>query len=138
MLRVDSTHYRRAIQTFIYHISWKRLELRGKWLLHQDNAGPHTSKATTAFLRKKGIEMIPHPAYSPDLAPCDFWLFPNLKASLRRQKFNRDEDVVIVCQTFFNLLKPANFAKTWVKWCARWDQYIHSEGHYLEKERDFK
>ena len=26
-----------------------------------------------------GVKTIPHPPYSPDLAPCDFWLFPKLR-----------------------------------------------------------
>ena len=26
-----------------------------------------------------GIETVPHPPYNPDLAPCDFWLFPKLR-----------------------------------------------------------
>ena len=26
-----------------------------------------------------GIKTVPHPAYSPDLSPCDFWLFPKLR-----------------------------------------------------------
>ena len=26
-----------------------------------------------------GIKTVPHPLYSPDLAPCDFWLFPKLR-----------------------------------------------------------
>ena len=26
-----------------------------------------------------GINTVPHPPYSPDLAPCDFWLFPKLR-----------------------------------------------------------
>ena len=26
-----------------------------------------------------GIKTVSHPPYSPDFAPCDFWLFPKLK-----------------------------------------------------------
>ena len=26
-----------------------------------------------------GIKTVPQPPYSPELAPCDFWLFPKLK-----------------------------------------------------------
>ena len=26
-----------------------------------------------------GIKIVPHPPYRPDLAPCDFWLFPKLR-----------------------------------------------------------
>ena len=28
-----------------------------------------------------GIKTVPQPPYSPDLAPCDFWLFPQLRGS---------------------------------------------------------
>ena len=32
---------------------------------------------------RNGYELIPHPTYSPDLAPSDFFLFPNLKKNIR-------------------------------------------------------
>ena len=50
-------------------------------LLH-DNAPAHTSAIVTAFLKKEKATVLPHPPYSPDLAPCDFFLFPKLKAFL--------------------------------------------------------
>jgi hypothetical protein len=34
-----------------------------------------------------------HPPYSPDLAPCNFWLFPNLKNALKRQRFADIPDI---------------------------------------------
>ena len=40
------------------------------------------SKYVKKLLTKKGITLIQHPPYSPDLAPCDFWLFNKLKTSL--------------------------------------------------------
>ena len=43
-------------------------------LLH-DNAPAHTSAIVTAFLKKEKVIVLPHPPYSPDLAPCDFFLF---------------------------------------------------------------
>ena len=30
------------------------------------------------YLTKMGVKTVPHPPYSPDLTPCDFWLFPKL------------------------------------------------------------
>ena len=48
-------------------------------LLH-DNAPAHTSAIVTAFLKKEKVTVLPQPPYSPDLAPCDFLLFPKLKA----------------------------------------------------------
>jgi len=54
-----------------------------KVLFHHDNAPAHTSALEVVEL---GYEL-PHPPCSPDLAPCDFFLFPNLKKSVAGQKF---------------------------------------------------
>jgi hypothetical protein len=35
------------------------------------------------FLAKHKMAVIPHPPYSPDLAPCDFFLFPKMKLKLK-------------------------------------------------------
>ena len=51
----------------------------GQWHFHQDNALVHNSILVTDYLTKMGIKTVPHPPYSPDLAPCDFWLFPKLR-----------------------------------------------------------
>ena len=50
----------------------------GVLILH-DNAPAHTARVSQAAIHECGFEDLPHPAYSPDLAPCDFHLFPNLK-----------------------------------------------------------
>ena len=55
---------------------------------HHDNAPVHTSAVATAKLVELGYELLPHPPYSPDLAPCDFFLFPNMEA--RDQESNLD------------------------------------------------
>ena len=51
----------------------------GQWLFHQDNAPVHKSILVTDYLTKMGINRVPHPPYSPDLASCDFWLFRKLR-----------------------------------------------------------
>jgi len=58
-----------------------------KVLFHHDNAPDHTSALAKAKLVEFGYELLPNPPYSPDLAPCDFFLFPNWKKSLAGQKF---------------------------------------------------
>src|ERR1051325_7851624 len=57
---------------------------RGVMLL-QDNAPVHTSHIAQASLRECKFVQVPHPPYSPDLAPSAFFLFPNLKKHLRGQ-----------------------------------------------------
>ena len=51
----------------------------GQWHFHQDNAPVNNSIFVTDYLTKMGIKTVPHPPYSPDVAPCDFWLFPKLR-----------------------------------------------------------
>ncbi len=51
-------------------------------LLH-DNAPGHTATPTFAAMVETSMKTVPHPPYSPDLAPADFWLFPYLKSQIR-------------------------------------------------------
>ena len=53
----------------------------GQWHFHQDNAPVHNPILVTDYLTKMSIKTVPHPPYSPDLAPCDFCLFPKLRGS---------------------------------------------------------
>ncbi|GFS21681.1 transposase [Elysia marginata] len=62
-------------------------------LLLHDNAGPRKARATTQSLRELGIQVLAHPAYSPDLASCDFWLFPIPRGRLPGRKFDRIQDL---------------------------------------------
>ena len=50
-----------------------------QWHFQQNNAPVHNSIIVTDYLTKMGIKTVPQPPYSPDLAPCDFWLFPKLR-----------------------------------------------------------
>jgi hypothetical protein len=49
--------------------------------------------AVQRFLAQNNIPIVPHPPYSPDLAPSDFWLFPTLKMGLRGRRFATVEDI---------------------------------------------
>ncbi|GFR92726.1 mariner Mos1 transposase [Elysia marginata] len=48
-------------------------------LFHHDNAPAHTAQAVTDVLAGYKWELLEHPRYSPDFAPCDFHLFPKMK-----------------------------------------------------------
>jgi len=52
-------------------------------IIHHDNAPAHRSFKVLQFLAKNKMTVIPHPPYSPDLALCDFFLFPKLKLRMR-------------------------------------------------------
>ncbi|KAF7282499.1 hypothetical protein GWI33_002602 [Rhynchophorus ferrugineus] len=48
--------------------------MKKKVLLHQDNASCHKSVKMMAKIHELGFELVPHPPYSPDLAPSDYYL----------------------------------------------------------------
>ncbi|UYV65859.1 BCHE [Cordylochernes scorpioides] len=73
---------------------------KGVLFLH-GNARPHTSCKTVSTIIKLGFEVLEHPAYSPDLAPSDYFLFGLLKKELKGKRFDSDEDVQKVVQYFF-------------------------------------
>ena len=54
----------------------------GQWHFHQDNA----PVLVPNYLTKMGINAVRHPPYSPDLAPCDFCLFPKLRGCAHTKK----------------------------------------------------
>ena len=61
------------------------------WLLHHDNVPAHAALLTRWFLTDNNMTVVPHPPYSPDLAPSDFFLFPKLKMKLKGQRFQTEE-----------------------------------------------
>jgi hypothetical protein len=76
-------------------IKKKRPHLKKKKaLFHKDNAPCHKSIKTMAKLHKLGYELLPHPPYSPDLAPSNFFLFANLKRMVAGKKVSTNEEVI--------------------------------------------
>ena len=82
---VNKEYYVEVLREFRKRFLGKRPALfkSGQWHFYQDNAPVHNSILVTEYLTKMGIKTVPQPPYSPDLAPCDFCLFPKLKEKQR-------------------------------------------------------
>ena len=74
---------------------FRRLQLwaTGDWQLHHNNAPAHASHLVQSFLAKYQITQVIQPPCSPDLTPCDFWLFPKLKSSLKGKRFQTISEI---------------------------------------------
>jgi hypothetical protein len=59
--------------------------------LYVDNAKPHTSKMFIEKIEELGFILVPQSPYSPDLAPCDFFLFCYLRQHLEGKHFTRED-----------------------------------------------
>ena len=70
---------------------------RGVLLLH-DNAPVHRCNIVQAAVRKAGFVELNHPAYSPDTALSDYYVFSNLKEFLRGKNFSCDDETIDIVE----------------------------------------
>ena len=108
---VNKTYYLEVLTTLRERVRRKRPELwkEKSWILHQDNAPAHNALAVKSFLAKHGIPVLEHPPYSPDLAPCDFFLFPKVKSALKGTRFETVEAVKEKATETMNTLTEDDF-----------------------------
>ena len=106
-------------------VSHKRPQKRaaGAWTLHHDNAAAQYFWQVMAFLSFS----------SPDMALCDFWLFPQLKTVLKGKRFE-DNDAIKKNATMstLNTIPKDSFQKCFQQWQDRWKQCVSSQGEYFE------
>ena len=99
-----------------------------QWHFHQDNTPVHNSILVTDYLTKMGIKTVPKPPYSPDLAPCDFWLFPKLRCSRYETIEEMKESMTKVIDT----LRQKDFHGAFQKLLERYNKCIAPGGDYFE------
>lgn len=102
------------------------------YLLHMDNAGPHRSYLVKGYLRVNDWNRMPHPAYSPDLSPCDFFLFPILKRKLRGHNFHNVDHLQDAIDTEVGLIIKEQWANCFKDWIRRCRKCIQFGGAYFE------
>ena len=92
---VNQVYYLEVLKMLSEKIGRKRLELfaSNSWILHHDNETSHTALFVRECLATKQITMLENPAYSRDLAPSDFFLFPKIKEILKGRHFDDVEDI---------------------------------------------
>ena len=61
-------------------------------LHHHDNASVQTEAVTLNCLTTSDIQLVTRPPYSPNLAPCDWFLFPSVKRQLKIKQFRNADD----------------------------------------------
>ena len=78
-----------------------------------------------------GIKTVPQPPYSPDLGPCDFWLFSKLRSCRyetieeKKEAVTKDTDTLI----------QEDFDGAFQKLLERYNKCIAAGGDYFEATR---
>jgi len=102
-------------------------------LFHQDNAPAHTSSQALAAIRNVGFQLLPHPLYSSDLVPSDFYLFPKLKEFMKGRRFADDKDDICMANGWLEDEDQKFFYSGIRALEKRLTKCISVEGDYVEK-----
>lgn len=107
--------------------------LSKKVLLLHDNARPHTANLTKSLLQDFKWDVFDHPAYSPDLAPSDYYLFCHLKKFLGGKKFSDQDELENTVNTWFKKMGADFYSQGIEKLVSRMDKCLNLNGDYVEK-----
>ena len=75
-----------------------------------------------------GLKTVPYPLYSPDLAPCDFWLFPKLRGCC----YETTEDIKEAVTKIIDMLTQEDFHGAFHKLLEQKNKCIEARGDYFE------
>ncbi len=100
--------------------------------LHLDNAPAHVSVPALAFYGENDVNLLSHPAYSPDLVPCDFWAFPTLKKQLRGCRMQSIQALQDEIQRLLRRTPCKDFQSAIYDMPLRWSKCLQANGESFE------
>lgn len=97
-----------------------------------DNSPIHKSNLTQSFISSHGLYMPKHPPYSPDISPCDFYLFGYLKNKIIGKTFAAKEELVSWIEEKISEIPRSQLEKVFEEWLKRLKLVIEVNGDYIE------
>ena len=104
--------------------TWFLREPLDSCFLHHDIAPAHWAFAMQGFLKGIELQLLEHPAYSRDLAPCDFGLFPYIRLRMKGRHFSSFKEFIAAFQEECNLISKEMWGEWFEKWFRRIKKYI--------------
>ena len=112
-----------------------RPSIADSWMLHHDNTPCHTAISVIEFLAKKGIRVVPQPPYSPDLSPCDFFLFPILRFHLKGRHFGMVENIEKTETDQLKAIPVSDYQRCYEEWEQRLRRCVASQRNNFEGDK---
>ena len=103
----------------------------GVHLLH-DNASCHKCEVVKSFLASEKVKVLNHPPYSPELSPCDFFLFPRLKKMLSRNKYTSRSSLGSAIYQCLQQIPKEDYLSAFCDWVKRLQKCVSVKGEYFE------
>jgi len=128
---VNHAIYKDVFEQLLKWVQRVWTDIADDWVLHHDNASAHTALSIREFLGKKNIPILLHPPYSPDLALCDFCLFPKLKSKLKGHHFGTMENIQKIVTNELHTFTKNDFRYCFDEWKKR-NHCVTSQGSHFE------
>ncbi|KAG5307578.1 MOS1T transposase, partial [Pseudoatta argentina] len=103
-----------------------------KVILLHDNARPHVAKPVKTYLETLKWEVLPHPPYSPDIAPSDFHLFRSMAHGLADRRFHSYEEAQKWIDSWIASKDMSFFRRGIHVLPERWEKVVSSDGQYFK------
>ena len=103
----------------------------GVHLLH-DNASSHKCEVVKSFWASEKVKVLNHPPYSPDLSPCDFFLFPRLKKMLSGNKYTSRSSLGSAIYQCLQQIPKEDYLPAFHDWVKRLQKCVSVKGGYFE------
>ncbi|KAG5317544.1 MOS1T transposase, partial [Pseudoatta argentina] len=103
-----------------------------KVILLHDNARPHVVKPVKTYLETLKWEVLPHPPYSPDIAPSDFHLFRSMAHGLADRRFHSYEEAKKWIDSWIGSKDMSFFRRGIHVLPERWEKVVSSDGQYFK------
>ncbi|KAG5325755.1 MOS1T transposase, partial [Pseudoatta argentina] len=110
---------------------WVPLKRHDKVILLHDNARPHVAKPVKTYLETLKWEVLPHPPYSPDIAPSDFHLFRSMAHGLADRRFHSYEEAQKWIDSWIASKDMSFFRRGIHVLPERWSKVVESDGKYF-------
>jgi histone-lysine N-methyltransferase SETMAR len=98
--------------------------------LHADNARVHTAQKCREFCHENGLRILTQPAYSPDLAPSDFFLFGHVKHCLAGMSFASRDDLFEAIRSVVMAIPTETLHRVFDHWLERLEWVAQNNGDY--------
>ena len=108
----------------------KRIDSSGIRFLH-DNARPHVAKIVHKKIARLGWELLPHPPYSPDIAPSDYSLFRSMKQAVAGEHFKDRLEIEKWLAHWFSSRNKEDYDHGIRDLRRRWCEVIDHDGEYF-------
>jgi histone-lysine N-methyltransferase SETMAR len=102
-------------------------------MIHLDNCKVHNSARTTRQFQDFQVTRLPHPPYSPDISPCDFWFFGWSKERIQGHEFHGSDEIRSFLLILSEILDQNPIISVYREWIERLQQVIRTNGEHYSK-----